>query len=194
MKKIFFGIVVFVNIAFYGQPPGGGNGGGRRSQGQESQSNNEREIKKFSASDVAGIFYYDIEEIIKKLKLKDENKQAIAIKALKDYNLKIKEISFLNSKKFSDLDVVVNSLRQANDREASVETRKKVGELIGPIKDEIRENERQLNETLESILSEKQQKKWLKYQKNKKESLQPKRPDNENRQGTRMNEGGMRRQ
>jgi len=78
--------------------------------------------------------------------------------------------------------------------------RKAIGKVIRPIKEEILSNEEVLNKTLEEILSEKQNKKWLKYQNNIKESLQPKRPDNngQNRM-QRMNgrgggSGGMRRQ
>lgn len=194
MKKIFFILLLLLNIPFYAQPPGGGNGGGRRSQGQESQSNEEQKIKKFSASDVAGIFYYDIEEILKKLKLKDETKEALVSKALKNYNFKIKEISFLNSGKLSDLEVVVNSSFNVNESENREGMREQVEEVVRPIRENIDENEKELNLTLESILSEKQQKKWLKYQNKKKESLKPKKPDTSSRQGSRSNGGGMRRQ
>jgi hypothetical protein len=192
MKRILIVLIAFASSTFFAQRHG--TGGGRRLQIQDSLSNQKQKVKKFSSSDVAGIFYYDIEEIINKLKLKDETKQGVVSKALTNYNFKIKEISFLNSKKFLDFDLAVNSVMKGNDREASLEMRKKVGEIIGPIKVEIHENEKELNQTLKSILSEKQQKKWLKYQKKMKESLQPKKPDTENRQGSRSNGGGMRRQ
>ncbi|WP_208874454.1 hypothetical protein [Polaribacter reichenbachii] len=37
---------------------------------QQNGQGNARETKEFKASDAAGIFYYDTEEVIKKIKLK----------------------------------------------------------------------------------------------------------------------------
>ncbi len=61
--------------------------------------------------------------------------------------------------------------------------RKKINEIIRPVRDEVHENEAALNNTLKSFLSEKQNKKWLKYQKNKKKSMRPKRLERSNRSG-----------
>ena len=173
MKKVFFIVVLLFSIGISAQPPGGG--GGRSQQNQNRQGGEEREIKKFKASDVAGIFYYDTEKVVKKLKVKKEEKQSLITKALRNYNFKIKEILFLNSEKFSDLDVLVNSMPKGKDNDARLELREKVEEIIRPIRDSVHENEKELNLILKDLLSEKQFKKWLKYQKNKKESLKPKR-------------------
>jgi len=188
MKKVFFIVVLLFSIGISAQPPGGG--GGRSQQNQNRQGGEEREIKKFKASDVAGIFYYDTEKVVKKLKVKKEEKQSLITKALRNYNFKIKEILFLNSEKFSDLDVLVNSMPKGKDNDARLELREKVEEIIRPIRDSVHENEKELNLILKDLLSEKQFKKWLKYQKNKKESLKPKRPENRNTQGSRSNNSG----
>ncbi|WP_405605443.1 hypothetical protein [Polaribacter sp. Asnod1-A03] len=184
MKNILFIAVLLLSIHFYAQPPGGG--GGRPSQNEQRSESDE--IKEFKASDVAGVFYYDESEIIKKLKVKDEEKQNLVKKSLRNYNAKVREISFLNSEKFSDLDVVVNATMSAGNREAGTKIREKVEEVVKPVKEEILIYEEELNKEVENILSEKQFKKWMKYQNNKKESLEPRDSQN-NEEGGRPSRG-----
>ena len=186
MKKILFILIAFLTLNVFAQPPGGM---GRRGDGQGPSFNNNQKAQKFNASNVAGIFYYDIDKAIKKTKVKKEEKQLSVKKIIKNYNLKIKEISFLNSQKFSDLNLVVNSGSKNILPEERMKMRKKVNEIIRPIRDEIHELEKELNNNLEEILTEKQFKKWLKYQKTQREKLMPKRA--QNGQGQRQRQGGM---
>ena len=199
MKNIFIVLIIFLTFNLYAQPLGGG--GGRRSQGQNPQSEQSQEVKKFSASDAAGLFYYDIEKVVKKIKVKDEKSQYAVKKALRNYNFRIKEILFLNSENLSGLDLVISSLpkpskeernQSSEDKSAENNDRRKIiGNIIGPIRKEVKIHERELNQILEDILSEKQQKKWLKYQKSKKESLLPKKTQNRGNQNSRQS-GGQR--
>ena len=199
MKNIFIVLIIFLTFNLYAQPPGGG--GGRRSQGQNPQSEQSQEVKKFSASDAAGLFYYDIEKVVKKIKVKDEKSQYAVKKALRNYNFRIKEILFLNSENLSGLDLVISSLpkpskeernQSSEDKSAENNDRRKIiGNIIGPIRKEVKVHETELNQILEDILSEKQQKKWLKYQKSKKESLLPKKAQNRGNQNSRQS-GGQR--
>ncbi|MCL7753035.1 hypothetical protein [Polaribacter sp. Z022] len=186
MKKILFILIAFLTLNVFAQPPGGR---GRRGDGQGPSSNNNQKAQKFNASNVARIFYYDIDKAIKKTKVKKEEKQLSIKKIIKNYNLKIKEISFLNSQKFSDLNLVVNSGSKNILPEERMKMRKKVNEIIRPIRDEIHELEKELNNNLEEVLTEKQFKKWLKYQKTQREKLMPKRA--QNGQGQRQRQGGM---
>ena len=196
MKNIFLFLITFLSFKLYAQPPGGG--GVRGQQGQEQQA---EEIKKFSASDAAGLFYYDVEKVVKKLKVKEEKSQFAIKKALRNYNFKIKEILFLNSEKFSELDLVMSSLAKPSKQERNQsfednsdknsDRRKIIGNIIRPVRDEVQIHETELNQILEGILSEKQQKKWLKYQKSKKESLLPKKTQNRGNQNSRQS-GGQR--
>jgi hypothetical protein len=188
MKKVVYIIVLLFSLGLNAQPPGGG--GGRGQQNQNRQGEDKSEIKKFKASEVAGIFYYDIEKVVKKLKVKKEEEQSPIKKAIRNYNFKIKEILLLNAVKFSDLDILVNSMSKGKDNDARLQVRKKVGEVVKPIRDRVHENEKELNLILKGLLSEKQFKKWLKYQKKKKESLKPKKPENRNKQGSRSNNSG----
>ena len=197
MNKIILIAFLILNFSLYAQRSGGRNGGGRTPQTQNVQS--EKEVKEFKASDVAGVFYYDVEEVIKKIKVKDEANQYKVKTALKDYNFKIKEIAFLNSQKFKELDIVMKSMQGSqkirpentidNDTENNKEDslREKMGAIIQPVREEIKQNEVQLNETLTAILSEKQLKKWVKYQQNIKEELAPKKQDRNQNRGQSQN-------
>lgn len=191
MKKSIFIVVLFLSVTFYAQPPGGGRGGS--SQNRQEQNNKEgKKVKEFKASELAGVFYYDIDEVIKKIKVKKEQLDFEVRKALKDYNFEVKEISFLNSIKFNDLDAVVKSTTANKDREKGMEMRKKVNEILNPIREEIHQKEVKLNQKLEAILSEKQQKKWLKYQDKIKESIQPQKFNKDKNQDSRPNSGRRR--
>ncbi|MCG1036993.1 hypothetical protein [Polaribacter sargassicola] len=189
MKNMLFIAMLLVSVQFYAQPPGGGRGG----SGQNLQGTN-REVREFKASDVAGIIYYNEKEVIKKLKIKEEDKKLLMSKELQNYNSKIKEISFLNSETFTELNVVVKAAMSSGNRETAMKMRKKVEEIIKPVREEVSLHEEELNKNIESILSEKQLKKWLKYQSNKKSSLQPRISQN-NEEGARSGRGnGGRRQ
>ena len=188
MKHTLLILLTFLTYTLFAQRPGGGRGG--MQQGQNPQQERTQKPKEFKTSDVLGIFYYDIVEVIKKTKVKEENKQYSVKKALQNYNFKIKEISFLNAKKFADLDLLVNSTFKGNDRESMMEMRKKVDKVVHPIREDIHEYEKELNSTFKTLLSEKQLKKWLKYQKKIKESLQPKKAEKSNQQGNRPDGNG----
>ncbi|WP_343329367.1 hypothetical protein [Polaribacter staleyi] len=169
MQKILFITILFFTFNLLAQRSRGGG----RQQGQNPEANRTKEIKKLSAKEIAGIFYYDVDEVIKKIKVKDDDKQYSLTRALRNYNFKIKEILFLNTTKFTDLDLLMNSISKGKDNESSINIREKVREVIRPIKDSVHKNEKELNGILKGVLSEKQDKKWLKYQQNKIESLQP---------------------
>lgn len=207
MKKSFLILLLLVSSISFSQGQRGGVGGGRQQQNQNRQGG-EREIKEFSASDAAGIFYYDTKKVIKKIKVKDKGLINTVKKALMNYNFKVKEIAFINSEKFKDLDVLMKSMRgnqrgrpNRNDNNNSninnsIDNnpsnkegglRQKVGKVIRPVRNEIRENEEELNNVLENVLSEKQHKKWLKYQEKIKKSLEPERPDRQNGRGFNSN-------
>ncbi len=106
MKKKLFILLLLLSVTIYAQRPQ--NGGGRSPQNQQGEQT--QKAKKFKASDAVGLFYYDIDEVVKKLKVKDDALRNKVSKVLRDYNHKIKEISFLNSEKFDSLDAVVNSM------------------------------------------------------------------------------------
>ena len=191
MKKILFIVILFLTFNLVAQRS---RGGGGRQQGQSPELNQTKEVKKLSAKEISGIFYYDVDEVIKKVKIKDDDKKYSVTKALRNYNFKVKEILFLNAEKFTDLDLLMNAISNERDSESNKNIREKVREVTRPIKENVHEHEKELNEILRGVLSEKQDKKWLKYQKSIIESLQPKKAENNNQNSRPSRGSGMRRQ
>lgn len=153
-------------------------------------------MPKFNAKNSANIFYYELDEVVEKIKIKKDEIESATKKSLRIYNNKIKDISFLNFQKLNDLDLIVNSLSEQaySDRELVLNVRKKIQEIITPIRDSINKNEKALNATLKDVLSKKQFKKFIRYQKEKKKSLRPK-PPKQNQQNSspmRNNRGNRR--
>ncbi|MCL7762927.1 hypothetical protein MPF19_05815 [Polaribacter sp. Z014] len=160
MKNLLFVAMLLVSVQFSAQHSGGRRGGASgQGQGQNPELNQTKEVKKLSAKEIAGIFYYDVDEVIKKVKIKDDDKKYSVTKALRNYNFKVKEILFLNATKFTDLDLLMNSMSKERDSESSKNIREKVKEVTGPIKVKVHEHEKELNEILRGVLSEKQNKK-----------------------------------
>lgn len=194
----------------------GGQRGGSQGGGQGGQQRPEERV--FNASEVAGIFAYDVNEAVKKIKIKKDKKLALDVsKAINIYNIKVKEIEILNKDNFDTLNVYVNTVMKSSmanrgqgrdsqqrggyDEESSRERgensddpRRKIREIVrekvDPAKRAVEDEERRLNETLESLLNEKQYKKWLKYQEDVKEELNPKPQSNNQNGGGQMRSGG----
>ncbi|WP_439130358.1 hypothetical protein [Polaribacter sp.] len=127
---------------------------------------------------------------MKKIRVKDKELKVPVVKALKDYNFKTKEIELRNADNFKALDLLMSSRIRSRVKSSNANTnpkdnpndfRQKIIKIIRPVKQEIIENEVVLNKTLATLLSEKQNKKWLKLQKSQKDKLKPQRPQNNNR-------------
>lgn len=153
MKKVVLFIALFNAVFLFAQTP------------------------KFNAKNAAGIFYYNVDEALKKSKIKDDALKLTTAKELRSYNDRIKEISFLNSFKLVELETLVNSIGKDlnglnGDQRLTLRTR--IQELILPIRDSVVETEKKLNNKFEQLLSAKQNRKWLNYQKKQKNKLIPK--------------------
>ena len=81
---------------------------------------------------------------------------------------------FLHSKTLADLekefDRNVKIAMQNRDRSQMNGMKIKIKQIIPPIRNEVYEHEKKLNGAIKSLLTEKQNKKWLKYQKRNKPS------------------------
>ncbi len=125
----------------------------------------------FDAARAAGIFNYDIEKVIKKLKLKDSPLKKEATEALYVYNIKMSELSSEHALTFrklnDDFDRNVQIAMQRRDPSVMQEVRAEIEANIPPIRQEVAKHEKILNEAMASFLSDEQNKKWLKYQKQK---------------------------
>jgi len=164
--------------------------------------NQQPKMLEYKAKNIVGIFYYNLEEVASKIKVKKDDTKNKVAKELRDYNNKVKDIEFLNSVKLTEVETVVNNLGPQARTNADIRgrIRKLIETTIPPVRDSVFAREKVLNTNMEGILSVKQYKKWIKYQKNKRESLLPKPPtpnrsrniQNNGRFGNRMGMGRRR--
>lgn len=192
MKQIIYIFIFISACSTYSQRQGGQRGGMQNIQGQER-----REPREFKTVEAAGLIDYDVEKVVKKLKLKNDKVKAKVITLLNNYNFNIKEITLVNAQKIKDFDVLVNAEMRSrrnsagNDNSSNTRTgnfRQKIQEFVSPLRAKVRDNESVLNAELQALLNEKQHKKWMKFQKAKKEKLKPQRNSNNNNQ--RQNQRG----
>lgn len=139
-------------------------------------------MPKYNAKNAANIFYYNSTEVPESIKIKKEAIENKTLKVLRDYNSKVKIISFLNTPELTDLEQTINTFGNQlfTDRELAERVQKQVETLILPLRDSIAVYETTLNDSLNTFLSKKQFKKWLKYQKLEKRKLLPERPKSRN--------------
>ncbi|WP_296635512.1 hypothetical protein [Polaribacter sp.] len=201
MKRIFFMAFLLIPSLLYTMPQRGGGMRGRSSQNNDRQTEVSK-IKEFNAAETAGIFYYDVPKVVKKLKIKDGSIKTKLTRFLRTYNFKVKEIALLNKENFDDLNVIMKITRSSNRSSNSFQNnnqnkvpnvRQKISEIIRPIRIKIIALEENLNESLVVVLSEKQNKKWFKYQKGIKENMQPKRPNRRQNNTTQDQRRGVQR-
>ncbi len=177
MKKILvlFVAIIFTTYANAQQGQGRGRGGNRQGQ-QQGQGQNK--LQEFKADNAVGIIVYDADEIIKKTKVKDKNTKYLITKAVNSFNQQLVEIKFINAEKLEEVTTLVNLKRKEAMANRNMEEMKSIQssakELLKPIKQQVKAEEKILNNQFKELLNEKQFKKWEKYQKAKKRALKPK--------------------
>ncbi|PWD97612.1 hypothetical protein [Marinilabilia rubra] len=126
----------------------------------------------FNAEKAAGIFEYDIEKVIKKLKIIDDSIKSKVSESLNHYNSKIYELSILHAATFqkleADFDRNVQIAMRNRDRNQMNGVKAEIQKIIPPIRMQVQNEEKLLNAAMTEILTEKQNKKWLRYQEGKK--------------------------
>jgi hypothetical protein len=125
----------------------------------------------FNAQKAAGIFEYNIEEVIKKLNITDEIAKQKISESLKIYNNKMFDLSIEHEQTFKELenefDQNVKIAMQKKDRSQMDDVKAKTKKVLPPIRKQVVAEEKILNDALAMVLSQKQNDKWLKYQKQK---------------------------
>ena len=128
----------------------------------------------FDAERAAGIFSYDSDKVIKKLKISDSLTELKVSNALHNYNLRMEELSLNNASTFYQLEELFDSqvkiAMQRRDRNVMNGVKSEIQQVIPPIRKEVYAEEQVLNDTLSTYLTSDQNKKWLKYQSGKKPS------------------------
>ncbi|WP_456376086.1 hypothetical protein [Lutibacter sp.] len=172
MKSSIFTIIVVVLISsnsnLFSQQRGGR---GNSSQGQMT-------MPKVSPQNMAKIIIYDSDEVLKKLKLKSAQKKTIVNQAISKHNTKINELKIFNYETFNNVKTFLDKKREEailnRDFSTMKESRMKANEMLAPIRAESMKQQMILNNTLNKELSEKEYKKWLKYQQAELKKLNPK--------------------
>ena len=169
MRNIFTLFFVCFSSVLLAQRPGG----------QNPSSIKVPDSAQFKAEKMAGIHNYDIDKILKKLKIKKADSTALPVKAaLTNFNEKLAQIGLINKDLFEGLDVVVSmNIKTAvkyKNRETIMSTMKMAIEKLEPIVLEVKQKEKELNETLEKVLPTSKFDKWKKYQKAEREKRLPK--------------------
>ena len=123
----------------------------------------------FKSEEAAGIYTYDIDKVIKKLKIEDAETQQSIYAPVHAFNASMDQLSVTHAQTFNDLDAKFSSqvkiAMQRRDRSVMDGVKTEIKQTIPPIRKEVMMHEAQLNTSMESVLDEKQYKKWLSYQK-----------------------------
>jgi hypothetical protein len=126
----------------------------------------------FNAEKAAGIFQYDIKKVIKKLKITDDSVKVKVSGIINKYNSKMYELSMIHATSFQELEAEfdrnIQIAMRNQDRSKMYGVRAKIQRIIPPIRIQVLDEEKLLNHAMAGLITEKQNKKWLRYQNNKK--------------------------
>lgn len=166
MKNYSFLLFLFTACVLHAQF---GTGMGNQRQRQLSQPRQPTIKPNFEVEKYLGIVVYDIEKAAKKSSLKLDSKEGKQFSSiLKNYNKKVKEIRRINSFTLrSTKEMVENFQKKAikGDVSDQFKVQKKMAEDLKPISETIKNEDKELDNQIKKILSEKQYKRWIKYNK-----------------------------
>jgi transcriptional regulator of met regulon len=106
----------------------------------------------FNAEKAAGIFQYDIEKVIKKLKIIDDSTKSKVTESLNHYNSKMYELSILHAATFqkleADFDRNVQIAMRNRDRNQMNGVKAEIQRIIPPIRLQVQNEEKFLNNAM----------------------------------------------
>ena len=167
MKKLILFIILF--CAFTAQAQYGyGNNSGRQRQNQMPQTEQKAPDPNFDVEKYVGIITYDIEKAAKKSSIKLTSKEGKEFsKILTKYNKDTKDIARINTFVLRSTKDMVESYQKKVISTGDNSSQKKVmttmNENLKPIATILKEEDKQLDKKMKVLLSEKQHKKWIKY-------------------------------
>ena len=168
MKKII--LLLILSCAFTTQAQYGNRNFRNQRQSQIPQPQQEAPEPNFNIKRYIGIVVYDIEKTAKKSSVKLSSKEGKEFsKVLTKYNKDIKDITRINTFLLrSTKDMIDNfqkSSMKSGDFSNQSKVQKKMEENLKPILETLKVEDLKLNATMKTLLSEKQHKKWIKYNK-----------------------------
>lgn len=169
MKKYILLIFVFTTLLTHGQF----NNGGMRNQRQRQmpQAQQKAPEPNFNVERYVGIVIYDdIKKAAKKSSIKLSSAEGkVFSKTLISYNKQVKDIKRINSFTLKSTKEMVENFQKmamkSGDFSNQIEIQKKMTESLKPIAETLKVEDKKLDKSIKEILSEKQYKKWIKYNK-----------------------------
>lgn len=166
MKKYFLILTLLTSFLAHSQLNRGGMRNSR--QNQMNQTPRKAPEPNFQVEKYLGIVIYDIEKAAKKSSIKLSSEEGKKFKTLlTKYNKEIKDIRRINSFTLrSTKEMMENFQKNAQkngDFSDRTKVQKKMVENLTPISETLRTKDRALDISIKEILSEKQYKKWIKY-------------------------------
>ena len=162
-----FILLIILLFAFTAQAQYG-NGSSRQRQNQMPQTEQKAPEPDFNVERYIGIVNYDIEKAAKKssVKLSSTEGQEFS-RVLTKYNKDIKDITRINTFVLrSTKDMVENyqkTVMKTGDNSSQKKVMTTMSENLKPISEILKKEDRELDKTIKALLSEKQYKKWIKY-------------------------------
>jgi len=166
MKKYLLILTLLTSFLAHSQLNRGGMRNSR--QNQMNQTPRKAPEPNFQVEKYLGIVIYDIEKAAKKSSIKLSSEEGKKFKTLlTKYNKEIKDIRRINSFTLrSTKEMMENFQKNAQkngDFSDRTKVQKKMVENLTPISETLRTKDRALDLSIKEILSEKQYKKWIKY-------------------------------
>jgi hypothetical protein len=170
MKKFILLILlcsVFTAEAQYGN---GQRNGQRQTQRDMTQTQQKAPEPNFEVEKYLGIVVYDIEKAAKKAGIKLSSEEGkLFFKTLTTYNKDVKGMTRINSFLLRSTKEMVENFQKismkSGDFSQQPEVLKKMNQNLEPLSNTLKEEDKKLDATIKTMLSEKQYKKWIKYNK-----------------------------
>jgi hypothetical protein len=169
MKKIFLLLVLACSINLQAQY-GYGNNRQNQRQRQMPQAEQKAPEPDFPIEKYLGIVNYNIEKTAKKTGVKLSSKEGKEFSSiLTKYNKDIKDIKRINSFLLKSTKDMVDNFQKKSMSTGDFSNQKKIGEKmtenLKPISEILKQEDKKLLNSIKNLLTEKQYKKWIKYNK-----------------------------
>tara|TARA_B100001059_G_C17792553_1_gene561038 strand:+ start:571 stop:1095 length:525 start_codon:yes stop_codon:yes gene_type:complete len=154
------------------------NNGRRQRVVNRNPVTQQQKTPEFNVKQAIGLSIYDVDLVIKKLKLKEswDNYNKI-VTVFNAFNRQQRELSRIHSFEFSEakskVETAQKEVLKSRDYSVLQKVYKEVSDGFVPITDQIKEREKKLDEDLEPLFSKKQFKKWKKLQMKIKKKTKP---------------------
>jgi len=182
MKKIvLLAFLLLTQVGIFSQMRGGcmnRQGYKQKRQAQPSESS------KFNINNMTQFYFYDSSVVLKILKIKKEALRIEIISEIEIYNNKLIELRAFNKDTFIAAKSYLKSKKEdfklTGNSSIMPSARKKLKEMLAPIRKKVILQKKKLNEALLKKLTPKQYSKWLKYQERKSKSSSKKNKNQSN--------------